>query len=324
MSLENASQAESSTTSTESSASEASTQSTSTESTQTSGETTNTETPAPAYTPNYDFKVYDKVQQFPEWIRPHIKDKANEDHLRDIYSRAYGLDGLKGKYEKSKEQIASYSEMERKFNAQSSELKNIIAMRDTDLGAFMQAVGLTDEMLHQHYQLIARAKEDPLFAAQYNQGLEAKRNHLKATQDKSSLEEQIASLNQERQQFNYEKHLSSFETAISQPQVSAFATSFDQRAGKEGAFRAEALDLGNYIFMKEKRNAPASEVFNMLMQKYGAFVQPQTAPTESTQLAAKTTATIPNTGGGSGVSPTQPRFKSIEDIKKHYERKYGD
>jgi len=323
MSLENASQADSSATTTESVSTES--QPASTEaSTQTSVQApANDQVPA-QYTPNFEFKVYDKVHQFPEWARPVIKDKATEDQIRDVFSRAYGLDGLKGKYEKSKEQLTRYAEVEKNYNSQTSQLKQILALRDTDMGAFLQAVGLDDEKLAQHYQAILRAKEDPTFAAQYNAGLEAKRKHLQATQEQEEMRAQMESLKQEREQIMLERHVNSFESTYNSPQVSSFAQAFDAKAGKEGAFKDEAMELGNFIFMKEQRNAPPSEVFDLLIQKYGAFVQPQTMQAQPQMAAKSQPATIPNTGGASGVSVTKPRFRSIDDIKKHYERNYGE
>jgi hypothetical protein len=281
-----------------------------------------------SYTPNYEFKAYDKVHQFPEWIRPTIKDKSHEDQLRDVFSRAMGFDVLKGKYEKTKESITRYSDVEKKYSEQTSSLKNLLALRDTDLGQFIQAVGLNDEMIMQHYNNVIRAKQDPEFAAQYNASLEARRQKLQATQEQESLKAQMEQLQEERNQIQLERHVSVFEQTYQKPDVQSFAAIFDQRAGKEGAFKDEAIDIGNYIYMKEKRYAPPQEVFGILMQKYGAFVgQGQQTTQEAvvpSQQAAKVSATIPNVGSGAGVSVTKPRFKSIDDIKKHYNKTYGE
>jgi hypothetical protein len=280
-----------------------------------------------SYTPNYEFKVYDKVHQFPEWLRPTIKDKSHEDQLRDIFSRAYGLDGLKHKYEKTKESLSKYGEIEKKYSEQTNGLKNLMALRESDVGQFIQAVGLNDEIILQHYNNVMRAKQDPEFAAQYNASLEARRKTLQATQEQESLKAQMEQLQQERNQIQLERHVSVFEQTYTKPEVQSFAATFDQRVGREGAFKDEAIDVGNYIYMKEQRYAPPQEVFGILMQKYGAFVgASQAAIQESipSQQAAKISATIPNVGSGAGVSVTKTRFKSIDDIKKHYNKTYGE
>jgi hypothetical protein len=325
MSLENASQADSSATTTESVSTESQPASQESSS-QASVQAPVTGEAQPQYTPNFEFKVYDKVHQFPEWARPVIKDKATEEQIRDVFSRAYGLDGLKGKYEKSKEQLTRYADVEKNYNNQTGQLKQLLALRETDMGAFLQAVGLDDDKLAQHYQAILRAKEDPTFAAQYNAGLEAKRKHLQVTQEQEEMRSQMDSLRQEKEQILLERHVNTFESTYNNPQVSSFAQAFDAKAGKEGAFKDEAMELGNFIFMKEQRNASPTEVFSMLMQKYSAFVQPQTTPMEAQpQMAAKSQpATIPNTGGAGGVSVTKPRFNSIDDIKKHYNKNFGE
>jgi hypothetical protein len=282
-----------------------------------------------SYTPNFEFKAYDKVHQFPEWIRPTIKDKTHEDQLRDVFSRAHGFDVLKGKYEKTKESVAKYGEVEKKYAEQTTSLRNLLALRDTDLGQFIQAVGLSDEMILQHYNNVMRAKQDPEFAAQYNASLEARRQKLQATQEQESLKAQMEQLQEERNQIQLERHVSVFEQTYTKPDVQSFASIFDSKAGREGAFKEEAIELGNIIYMKEQRYAPPQEVFNILMQKYGAFVgsgieQTNQVSVAPAQQAARVSATIPNVGSGAGVSVTKPRFKSIEDIKKHYNKTYGE
>lgn len=330
MTEENASPAtESSANTTEAASVSAEPQSTPEGVSQTSESTEGANQSQPSYTPNFDFKVYDKVHQFPEWLRPTIKDKTHEDQLRDIFSRAYGLDGLKSKYEKTKESLTKYGEVEKKFTEQTNGLKHLMALRENDIGSFIQAVGLTDDQILQHYNNLMRSKQDPEFAAQYNATLDARRQNLKASQEQESLKEQMSRLEEERSQFQFERHVSSFEQTYNSPQVSSFASAFDQRAGREGAFKDEAIDIGNYIFMKEQRYAPPQEVFNAVMQKYGAFVGAGQAsqndvPGLNAQQAAKVSATIPNVGGGSSVSVTKQRFKSIDDIKKHYAKTYGE
>lgn len=327
MTVENASQASEPSVSTEAA-------SVPTESTQ----TTTTETPAsesvapvvgdqPSYTPNYEYKVYDKVHQFPDWVRPIIKDKTHEEQLRDVYSRAYALDGLKQKYEKRGEMVERLTDVEKKYAEQTSALKNLMALRETDLGQFIQAVGLSDDVILSHYNNVVRAKQDPEFAAQYNASLEARRQKLLATQEQESMKAQMEQLQRERDQIQLERHVSVFEQTYQKPDVQSIAAAFDQKVGREGAFKEEAIDLGNYIYMKEQRYAAPQEVFNLLVSKYSGFIgqsQGTTEPVQMSQQAAKVSATIPNVGSGAGVSVTKPRFKSIDDIKKHYKKTYGE
>ena len=327
MTEENASQATESSASTEA-------QGVAVESTPTTEQVSQTSEPAQTgsavpqgYTPNYEFKAYDKVHQFPEWIRPTIKDKSHEDQLRDVFSRAMGFDVLKGKYEKTKESIGKYTDIEKKYAEQTTSLKNLLALRDTDLGQFIQAVGLNDEMIMQHYNNVIRAKQDPEFAAQYNASLEARRQRLQATQEQEQLKAQMEQLQTERNQIQLERHVSVFEQSYAKPEVQSFASMFDQKVGREGAFKDEAVDLGNYIYVKEQRYAPPHEVFGILMQKYGVFAGGNQAAVQDqipAQQAAKVSATIPNVGSGAGVSVTKPRFKSIDDIKKHYNKTFGE
>lgn len=329
MTVENASQATESSASTEiASVSSESTQTTSTDTqaSSTAGDVVSSD--KPNYTPNFEYKVYDKVHQFPDWIRPIIKDKSHEDQIRDVFSRAYALDGLKNKYEKRGEMVERLTDVEKKYQEQSTALKSLMALRENDLGQFIQAVGLSDEMILQHYNNVMRAKQDPEFAAQYNATLEARRQKLQATQEQESIKAQMEQLQKERDQIQLERHVSVFEQSYNKPEVQSLASTFDQKVGREGAFKEEAIDLGNYIYMKEKRYAPPQEVFNLLIQKYGTFLGSSQGLGADAQImsqqAAKVSPTIPNVGSGAGVSVTKPRFKSIDDIKKHYKKTYGE
>lgn len=332
MSLENASQAESTTSSTASTTTEGqASQTTATESQSQPASETQTTTPSTEaivseYKPNLDFKVYDKEHKFPEWAVPFIKDKQSEEQMRDLFSRAYGLDGLKSKYEKSKEQIQNYTQIESKFNNQTQQLKQLLSLRDNDMGAFLQGVGVTDEMLFNHFEALKRAKEDPIFAAQYKNGLEAKQKYLKVSQEQEELRQQIEGIKAEKELVMKERHINSFESVYNQPSIRDFATKYDKVRGEE-AFKNEVIEMGDYLFNRDGKYYPPQEVFKLVMDKYGAFVnlQPEANPAQPPmQQAAKAQpATLPNVGGG-GPSVTKPRFTSIEDLQKHYQRKFGD
>src|SRR5688500_3044500 len=53
----------------------------------------------PQYTPNYKFKVMDEEKEFDDFLKGAIKTKEDEEKLRDIVTKAYGLDAHKKTHE---------------------------------------------------------------------------------------------------------------------------------------------------------------------------------------------------------------------------------
>lgn len=280
----------------------------------------------PAYTPNWEFRVKDTVHQMPEWVRGSIKDKAAEEQARDVFSRAYGLDGLKSNYEKAREELGRYGEVQKKFDEQSAALKQLVALRDADFGQFLQAVGVTDDAIYAHYEALKRSKDDPTFAAQYNAGLEARRNSISAAQTQEQLRQQVAELEAYKHEVNRERHFTQMETVLKSPEVASFASSFDRLSGRDGAFQDEVRTLGDYLYRSEGRYYSPKEVVPKVLEKYRAFVnanQSQVQPDDGV-APARAARTIPNVGNGSGAAVTRKRFTSIDEIKKHYEKNFGE
>ncbi|GAG39911.1 unnamed protein product, partial [marine sediment metagenome] len=47
------------------------------------------------YEPNFNYSVKSESHEFDEWIRPLVKDTESEEHVRQLYTRAKGLDHVK-------------------------------------------------------------------------------------------------------------------------------------------------------------------------------------------------------------------------------------
>lgn len=279
----------------------------------------------PAFTPNYQFKVYDKSLEFPEWIRPLVTDKTREDEIRDIFSKAYGIDGIKSKYERSKQELAELSPYRDRFTQAQEQMQKLIALRDNDLGSFIEGLGLSEEQLMDYLTERARLKSDPAFAQEYNRQRDIRQKLLQSQEQSSQSSRQLEQLTTQNQELQRQMHQFQLEQTMSRQDVNSFASQFDSRMG-QGSFTQAVIDYGNFVFHTEGRNISPVEAVNAVMQKYqplfgsvGSAV-PNPAQTPGN---VQTPPTIPNVGTGKGVSPTKPRFKSIEDIKKHYEQEYG-
>jgi len=326
MSIEGASQATSSD-SGSSSVSDVSTSSSSVESSSSSMDTTLGDTGSegvsatPAYSPNYQFKVYDKTHEFPEWVRSAITDKTREEEVRDVFSRAYGLDGVKSKFERLKSEYDGLVPYREKYDSASQQIQKLVTLRQHDFHGFVGALGLSDDQLIDYLTERAKLKHDPDFASDFNRNLDVRRQMLQAQETGTQTSSQLDALTEHNQQLQRQMHEFQLNTVYSRPDVKSFETQFDARMG-EGSFRKAVRDHGSYVFHQTKQNLPPQAAIEEIIQKYRPLFG--NAPEQFGAPAVTQTApTIPNVGSGKSISPTKARFKSIDDIKKHYEANFG-
>lgn len=274
----------------------------------------------PAYTPNYQFKVYDKTHEFPEWIRGAITDKAREDEVRDVFSRAYGLDGFKSKFDRLRSEYEGLAPYREKFESASQQIQKLVALRQHDFHGFVNALGLSDDQLIDYLTERAKLKHDPEFAGEFNRNLDVRRKMLEAQEAGTQTQSQLQALTQQNNALHQQMHLFQLNTVYSRPDVSSFEAQFDSRMG-EGSFKKAVSEYGSFVYHQTKQNIPPQQAVEAVIAKYRPLLggsEPMGSP-----VATQRSPTIPNVGSGRGISPTKPRFKSIDDIKKHYEQEFG-
>lgn len=68
------------------------------------------EAPASDYSPSYSYKVLDEERTFDPRLHGVIKSKEDEEYLRDLYTRADGLDNYKNKYSTVQTEFGSFKQ----------------------------------------------------------------------------------------------------------------------------------------------------------------------------------------------------------------------
>ena len=120
---------------------------------------------------------------------------------------------------------------------------------------------------------------------------------------------------------------------MAQPQITEVAGKLEAMMG-EGAFRQLVIDEGTKAWTLYQRDISAQDAVNLVMQRFGKLangngMQAPVVPNYQTQSQQ----TIPNGNGrppiipnvtGKGTSPVKKVPKSIDDIKKVYQEKFGN
>lgn len=111
------------------------------------------------YEPDYTYKVKDDVLEFDEPLRSAITSKATEDLLRDLYTRAAGLDSYKSKLEEKESYIG---ELEPQVGQLVNGFKNIKELRDEgDYMRLFKILNMSDEKVLEAAEKILDMREMP-------------------------------------------------------------------------------------------------------------------------------------------------------------------
>jgi hypothetical protein len=109
---------------------------------------------------------------------------------------------------------------------------------------------------------------------------------------------------------------------MSKPEVAAVAEAFDQRLGKQGAFREEVIKRGVLAHTTTGQDITPEQAISEVMGIYAAFVQPSQAGQMSPQMTpgapqgtSKQTPVIPNVGAKNS-SPTRKSPKSLDELRQ--------
>jgi hypothetical protein len=274
-----------------------------------------------AYAPNYKYKVYDKEKEFPESVRPVIKSKADEDYFRDLYTKADGVEEVKGKLEKYRK---SYEEVEPKYNELKSKVDKLQYFAKNDLDTYLEISGVPESVLFDHVSRKLKLQENPEEARAYNESRQASRRAFDLEQNNRSMDQELALL--KAQQHQTELHL-----ALTNPDYSSFEKDFDSRLGP-GAFRQEVDKYGNYVLAAEKRYISPLEAVQTVHNRYKPLIQMSATPTQQQGAAAITHTSneksappvIPNVGSGRSASPVKKKPTSTDELRKMAKKFEGE
>lgn len=266
---------------------------------------------ASEFKPDFKFKVMDKEHEVDEWLRTSVKNKEHEEKLKELYTKAHGLDHVKPKYETERQ---TREVLEKEFTGFKQEITQILQMRDAglqqplELEGFFKATGIPDEALAKY--LLAKHQISQLPEDQqrlYNENKQVK-NRV------SEQEKQIQQANQMYQQAARQARQVELDSVLARADINQYATNYDQAAKKQGAFREAVRKFAIAEFHTTGKDLTAEEAASAVMSFLGEAYKAKPASTPQA-VPNKELPVLPNVGG-KNISPTDRIPKSLEDIKK--------
>lgn len=274
------------------------------------------------YTPNYGFRFYGKDAEMEEWARPLITDKATEDRFRSLYAKSHAFETVREQLKARESDFSGvqnkYGEVESTLREKEDILDELEYRRDTDLASFFEYADVPVEKVIDFVESYLNDLKKP--EAEQNRLNEARQHALRARE----LEKENHSFRSERETHEVERHTATFNELLDNAEVDEFAGSFDEVAGKSGAFRMAVIDHGESVFQRTGKTLSPLEAVREVYRQYKPFLsgrqggnafeaQPTTAPAQRKQ-------TIPNVGGSSVRSPAKRTFTSVDELKAHHQQ----
>lgn len=278
------------------------------------------------YEANLAYEVYGKKKEFDARVKEWIKSKEDEDFIRDLYTKADGIEGLKTQRDQYRNQ---FNELSSEVNAvldaaSKGDLKAVLTSVGWDvsnIGNVLHGLGVSkDDIIKYAYQLAQLTPEQETLQNQLRQ------EELKRKQ----LEQQNQQLTQQDLQSKLQQRQVEVTQLISTPEILPIAQQIDALRG-EGTFFREVWERGKALYFDTGKDLPATEVVKMVADAYKPFIQSATAQTQTqpSQSTVETPSTqqkkptLPNIGNGSSQTPAGRGVKSIKDIEKLYAEKFG-
>lgn len=307
------------------------------------GEEKETEEP-PAYKPNLVFKagVYNKeskdLEQKDYTIDPKfaaiMKDPESEKLVRELHEKAYGLDSVKERYNETRGQLTSVSQVNRELQGGINDLRKTYqsAVQTGNwhkLDKFFATLQIPQENILKYAMAKVHLGEMP--PEQRN----AVMGQLEAENRAEALAQQQSQAQQGTQTQAQQMRQLQIEVALNKPEVSALAKAFDDRAGKPGAFM-DAVRREGSLAWHSGQDIPPHQAVERVIENYGlkngvaipaAAQTPAATATTSPgkpALVQRTTQTIPNVNGRSTSPIRTPKPKSVEDLLKYRKENYGN
>lgn len=267
----------------------------------------------PAYEPNFAYTVRDEQKEFDERIRSAIKDKDTEDLVRDLYTRAEGLDAYKEKFSK---RDSEYQDVYSQAQALTQGYQTLKEMRDkSDYIGLQKALGLNPDFVVDWGLKLLEEEELPP---------EQKEALIKQREMESRLAEQDARISQfeaDTQNRRVEDDLNELKTLALSEKVLPVVQAMNEK-GLD--FAQQVVSLGSMEYQRTGKEPAVQDVVNRVAEQY-KFLVPQTPAPEAavpqvpqqqpTQQAAPQKPTLPSLSGANQATVDQP-ITSMDQLRK--------
>lgn len=260
-------------------------------------------TDVPAYEPNFKFRVRNEEREFDEWARPVIKDKETEEKLRDLYTRAHGLEDV----------VKNRDELSRQHNHIVGQLTEAGTLLNKGrVFDAMQVLGIPQKAIFQ--AVIEKLQYDELPADQKRLYDERRQAQMDAERSQSAESE----MNRRYQDAILDLRQTQLQTALAEPQVQEVAAGLSKALASRGlSFEDLVIREGALEYQLTGRDISVNEAIKRVVDHYQPLLsQSSPAPSPQETVVRKTTPkSIPNLGRA--PAPTKaPKARTLADLEK--------
>lgn len=311
------------------------------------GEAATEEEESEEFKPNVKFKagIYNKqtrsLEQKEFDIDPKfhgiMTDPESEKLVRELHEKAHGLESVKERFAETRERVATVEDENRQIKGSIDGLRKVYntAVKTGNLhklDTFFQTLQIPQEViLNYAFEKVKLSEMPP-------EQRHAIMGQLESDRRAEELAQQQVDLRTQNENVVAQAKSAMVDLVLARPEVSDLQKAFDERVGKPGSFKAAVFHEGEYAFHREKVDLPPEQAVQRVIDRYAlaapnghALPRQQNAgqnagtPVSSNgkPIVQRTTRTIPNVQGrATSALPAKPR--SVEDLKKVYNEKYGN
>lgn len=261
-----------------------------------------------AYNPNYKFSVMDKEHEIDEWARPWIKDADTEKKLKDLYTKAYGLEHTKARAQEIEGELGKYKDS---YTNLYKDVEEAVTYKNRgDLDTFFEKVGLSNDKIYDWILAKINRQNLPPEQKQVYEQLEAKQRA------EYEREQQLSQMNTQYQTLAEKHREMEVDFELAKPTVQETVQRYDSVNGK-GAFKRFVAEYGLMHHSQTGQDPTAEMAVEAVVKRIGGLMQQPQAMQNPTASGGqeKPLPVIPNVSGRN-VSPQRKSPKSISDLKK--------
>lgn len=273
---------------------------------------------APAFTPDFKFRVFDKDHEIPEKFRALIKDEASQKEVKEIFEKAFGLEAQKPKYESAKQKIEEYeTKVIPAFQEQNkiiNELAHYVKVGDWD--SYFQVLGIDKKNIQEWmYRDLTLSPEQK---ALYDKSRELQKQLLQFETENRELKGTVDASQRETQQRAEQQILLELDFTLEKGDYKDAVQAYDAINGKD-AFKSKVIQFAAFKYQTEGKNLGVEDA----VKEWLSFQRPTTASTGTTtnnngvvRANPQSKPVLPQVG----AKPMSPSTKPITSIKQLREK----
>lgn len=271
------------------------------------------------YVPSYTYKVKDSELEFDDRVKSIIKTKDDEAFVRDLYTKAGGLDAYKEKYAKVEGMVA---ELDKELNETAtakeqlqSFIEGLVELRDGgNIRKLLETIGVDEEALLQEALGVAKERELP---ANEKAALAAKRKYERELEElensKRQAKQSEVTASERANQELINRQVQEFEEL-----ANGVHKDFASKLESNGIDLFEEVTLaGRKMFATTNKVPTMADAIGAVQNKFKFLMATNTEQKKEVKKVVQKKEAIPPVKSG-GSSPVATQVSSLEDLQKAF------